>query len=246
MFTIRFATATATYRPDLAVTLRNNVDGWGEDIPGIFEDDEWHFELPEQNYQAGMVFKFVLEQTYWMIGPSLFLQPGAGGDYRFTDEFVKFPLISELVVENGHVQSLFFKSNLDQGHQYDVIVIGAGIGGGILADQLSDLGNDVLVLEAGSYLSHVANLPRRHRVGQFDKHVWGLFDKFKVQNYVNAAGSAYVGAQAFNLGGRSVFWGGLIPRMTSWELDAWPSICDPASDRVWVRPTQGGRNRPVP
>lgn len=222
MFTVRFA--TVDYRPDYAVTLRNDVDGWGEDLPGIYENDEWRFELPEQNYPAGLAFKFVLEKTYWMTGPNLFLRPVAGGDYRFAEDRVGFPPMTELAVENGRVQSLFFEPNLDEGHRYDAIVIGSGIGGGIVADQLSDLGADVLVLEAGSYLfpTHVANLPRQHKVGQFDKHVWGLFDEFKVQNYANAPGSAYGGGQAFNLGGRSVFWGGLIPRMTTWELDAWP------------------------
>jgi choline dehydrogenase-like flavoprotein len=222
MFTIRFP--TADYRPDLAITIRNNVDGWAEDIPGEYKDDEWRFLLDEDRYPAGLVFKFLLERTYWMIGPNLFLQPVAGGDYLFAEDLVRFPPITELVVENGYVQTLFFKPNFDVNHQYDVIVIGSGIGGGVLADQLSDLGVDVLVLEAGSYLfpSHIANLPRQHQVGKFDKHVWGLFDEFKVQNYANTPDSQYFGGQAFNLGGRSVFWGGLIPRMSSYELDTWP------------------------
>jgi choline dehydrogenase-like flavoprotein len=64
-----------------------------------------------------------------------------------------------------------------------VIVVGSGIGGGILADQLSDLNLNVLVLEAGSYLfpTHIANLPRQHQIGQFDKHVWGLWDEFQIR-----------------------------------------------------------------
>jgi len=119
---------------------------------------------------------------------------------------------------------MFFQPNLSETEVHDVIVIGSGAGGGILADQLSDLGLDVLVLEAGSYLfpSHIANLPRQHQIGQFDKHVWGLWDEFQVTNYVNGAGSGYQGGQGFNLGGRSVFWGGLIPRMLSYEMDFWP------------------------
>ncbi len=222
MFIIRFP--TQIYRPDLAVTLRNNVDGWADDIAGEYASDEWRFMLDEDRYPAGFVFKFVLEHTYWMIGPNLFLQPVAGGDYQFSENLVRFPPITELVVENGYVQTLFFKPDLAEDHIYDVIVIGSGIGGGVLADQLSDLGVDVLVLEAGSYLfpSHVANLPRRHLVGKFEKHIWALFDEFKVQNYVNNPGSQYFGGQAFNLGGRSMFWGGLIPRMASYELDLWP------------------------
>lgn len=223
MFTIHFK--SVNYRPDLEVTLRNNVDGWELDIPGIYDNDEWRFELPEVKYQQGFNFKFVLERTYWMEGQNIYLQPLNGGNYVYDEGNVKFPPITEMVVENSYVQNLFFKPNLDENHLFDVIVIGSGIGGGILADQLSDLGVDVLVLEAGSYVfpTHVANLPRQHQVGKFDKHIWGLFDEFKVQNYANTFGSQYAGGQAFNLGGRSVFWGGLIPRMSLWEMDWWPT-----------------------
>lgn len=223
MFTIHFK--SLNYRPDLQITLRNNIDGWDLDIPGIYDNDEWRFELPEVKYQQGFNFKFVLERTYWMEGQDVYLQPVNGGNYIYNEGFVKFPPITEMVVENNYVQNLFFKPNLDENHLFDVIVIGSGIGGGILADQLSDLGVDVLVLEAGSYVfpTHVANLPRQHQVGRFEKHIWGLFDEFKVQNYANTFGSQYAGGQSFNLGGRSVFWGGLIPRMTSWEMELWPT-----------------------
>lgn len=83
----------------------------------------------------------------------------------------------------------------------------------------------MLVVEAGPYLfpTHVANLPRQHLVGRFDKHVWGLYDEFAAKAYVNEPGSQYAGAQAFNLGGRTVFWGGLIPRLGEWELVDWPA-----------------------
>jgi hypothetical protein len=61
MFKIRFQ--TIAYRPDLQVTIRNNVDGWERDIPGIYQDDEWQFEVDESHYPNGMKFKFVLERT---------------------------------------------------------------------------------------------------------------------------------------------------------------------------------------
>lgn len=223
MFIIRYQ--TVRYRPDLAVTIRNNVDGWQEELGGVYENDAWSFRLDSARYVNGVAFKFVLEGQYWMEGGNLFLQPAAGGVYTFGAGQVVFPPIGELLVENGFFQQRFFPPNLDQNHEYDVIVVGSGVGGGILADQLADLGLDVLVLEAGSYLvpSHVGNLPRQHALApRIDKHIWHLWDDFKVTNYVNGPGSAYQGGQGFNLGGRSVFWGGLIPRMSWWELETWP------------------------
>jgi choline dehydrogenase-like flavoprotein len=221
MFTIRFN--TLDIRPDLQITLYTDVKGWGNGIPGEYIDDGWQFELYEGEFPNGLNFKFVLETIYWMNGDNLFITPAAGQIYPYAAPLVQFPPMQELTVENSGVQQRFFKPNLDANKLYDVVVIGSGIGGGILADQLSDLDLDVLVLEAGSYLfpSHIANLPRQHLIGQFDKHVWGLWDEFQIQNYVNAFGSQYQGAQGFNLGGRSLFWGGLIPRMLSYEMDLW-------------------------
>ena len=98
--------------------------------------------------------------------------------------------------------------------------------GGTLADHASDQGLDVLVLEAGGMLfpTHIGNLPRQNPdPGAFSKHIWELWDEFSVRNWDAAddGRNEYGGGQGFNLGGRSLFWGGFIPRMTSWELDAW-------------------------
>ena len=223
MFTIRLN--TTNFRPDMLVTLRSDVKGWDNDIAGKYADDAWIFELSETDFPNGLNFKFVLENLYWASGNNLFIQPVADATYAYDDDGqVQFPPMQELRVENSTIAQMFFPPNLDENQLHDVIVIGSGAGGGILADQLSDLGLDVLVLEAGSYLfpTHIANLPRQHQVGQFDKHVWGLWDEFQVTNYVNGFGSGYQGAQGFNLGGRSIFWGGLIPRMLSYEMDFWP------------------------
>ncbi len=50
-----------------------------------------------------------------------------------------------------------------------------------------------------------------------------MWDEFQTKNYNPNLSLGYNGAQGFNLGGRSVFWGGLIPRMASYEMDSWPT-----------------------
>src|SRR5450755_1396562 len=94
----------------------------------------------------------------------------------YTEQRITFPAVSEVVTERGVVAQRLMAPNLDAAHVYDAIVVGSGAGGGTLASRLADAGRDVLVLDVGSYLfpTHVANLPRRLRIGQFDKHIWGL------------------------------------------------------------------------
>ncbi len=220
MFTIRLI--APDLRPDLVVTVRTAADGWETEHAGDFSGDSWRFLLDEDSFGGGIEFKFVLDHASWMLGENLRAPaPAAGDELVYRD--VRFPPL-EVLVENPSVAQRFFWPSRDEDRLWDAVIVGSGIGGGILADQLSDLGADVLVLEAGSYLfpTHVGNLPRRLTIGRFDKHVWRLWYDFKVVNYVNGPGSIFAGGQGINLGGRSLFWGGLTPRMTSWELDAWP------------------------
>ena len=45
----------------------------------------------------------------------------------------------------------------------------------------------------------------------------------QVGNFQNEAGSDFLFGVQMNLGGRSLFWSGLIPRMHNWELNSWPT-----------------------
>ncbi|KAF2453817.1 hypothetical protein BDY21DRAFT_119735 [Lineolata rhizophorae] len=227
MFIIKFTTDTVT--PNTRVVLRTSVDGWvnrgGEYVGGA-----WTFVLDEEAFpDDGFEFKFVIPPGRWMLGPNLAVgnKPADGAEFVYADAQVQFDQQgAAMIVEDGEVSKRLVKRNVDETARYDVIVIGSGMGGGVLAAELVDRGANVLVLEAGSLLfpTHIGNLPRRVVPGTFQKHVWSLWYDFKVDNYVNiGAGSAYAGAQGFNLGGRSVFWGGLIPPLARWELGAFPA-----------------------
>jgi choline dehydrogenase-like flavoprotein len=222
VFTIRLV--TERYAPAQTVVLRW-APNWTIDRGGVYIDGAWTFDLDEIAFPAGMEFKFVLTPGRWMAGDNINLPPqNCVGVHDFDDSQAVFAPQQTLTTEHGVVPQRFFVRNLDPNHEYDVLVIGSGMGGGLLTSQLADAGADVLLVEAGSYLfpTHVGNLPRRLKIGQFDKQIWSLWPDFQVVNYQNTPGSQFAGAQAFNLGGRSIFWGGLIPRQAEWELGAWP------------------------
>ena len=222
MATIRFR--TGRHVPGELVTVRASPE-WGRDVPGLYDGEAWEFDVPDPPGGGPFDFKFVLGRQFWMTGPDLRWPPDDGAR-EFHDGDVAFPDAARRLVEGSTVARRLLAGTPppEPERQYDVIVIGSGMGGGVLADQLSDRGRDVLLLEAGGLVfpTHVGNLPRRHRLGTFDKHVWGLWEDFKVRDVTGVGEDRYVGGQGFNLGGRSVFWGGLIPRMAEWELGAWP------------------------
>jgi hypothetical protein len=124
----------------------------------------------------------------------------------------------------GETNRRLFPQYSDNSIDFDVIVVGSGIGGGILADELADRvgdGKRILVLEAGSYLypTHVYNVCRFPN-STLATH-FGC-DTFWQQNN-NDNGEFYIGGKPqLNLGGRSIFWSGLIPTVQSWELDFFP------------------------
>ena len=128
-----------------------------------------------------------------------------------------------LVSERTAAQERLVLQYMGPSNQFDIIVVGSGIGGGLLADDLADrVGQQkrILVLEAGSFVypTHVYNLCRFSN-SAVAKHF--ACDTFWQHGH---PGSQYfIGEKPqLTFGGRSIFWSGLIPTIQPWELEFFP------------------------
>jgi hypothetical protein len=128
---------------------------------------------------------------------------------------------ANLVTEKPQAHTRLIRDYDGNNKDFDFIIIGSGIGGGILADDLADrLGQShrILVLDAGSFIypTHVYNISRIPN-GSVAPH-FGV-DNFK-QSPSGSHFSGYKPQLCFV--GRSIFWSGLIPHPQSWEMEFFP------------------------
>ena len=126
-----------------------------------------------------------------------------------------------LVAEKTQAHTRLIRDYDGANRDFDFIVIGSGIGGGLLADDLADrLGQShrILVLDVGSFIypTHVYNISR---VPNF-----AVAKHFDVDNFKQLATDRHFigGKPQLALGGRSIFWSGLIPQAQEWELEFFP------------------------
>lgn len=128
---------------------------------------------------------------------------------------------ANLVAERSQAHTRLVRDYDGSSSDFDFIVVGSGMGGGILADDLADrLGGHkrILVIDAGSFVypTHVYNICR---VPNF-----AIAPHFGVDNFTPYPDSNFFigGKPQMALGGRSVFWSGLIPEVQAWELEFFP------------------------
>src|SRR5260370_8911743 len=118
------------------------------------------------------------------------------------------------------------------GDPFDVVVIGAGMFGGYVADKLyrrgENVGLRILVVDAGSFLlpTHVQNLPRVGGLNAPSEQVVANNTQDPgPQNLVCGhplhSNQPFPGL-AYCVGRRSIFWGGWSPRLTAAELGPQP------------------------
>ena len=216
---IRFE--TLQYAPNHVVTIRGQSEGWTNDTYGTYRDGAWEFFFEIPSLPPTLVFKFMLDGEHWMLGADLSVSTNL--DHSFNESAIHFPAaVSRFLhgYDNFHVDRTKLAQdgvprNTREDILYDVIIIGSGMGGGSLADALSDAGIKTLVLEAGGLTlpTHMNNLP-----GDWSRTA----NHHKVGHFVNEPGSDFLPGVHLSLGGRSVYWSGLIPRMHEWEMAFWP------------------------
>lgn len=139
-----------------------------------------------------------------------------------------------LVTERAQAHTRLIRDYDGANPDFDFIVIGSGMGGGILADDLADrLGTHkrILVLDVGSFIypTHVYNLSRipNYRVAEH-------FGADDFRPYPD--GNFFIGGKPqLAFGGRSIFWSGLIPQVQSWELDYFPPSVRSALENEFLR-----------
>ncbi len=215
---------TAVWRPNHLITLRNSDDGWWRDVFGEFRNGQWSFLLDRDDYSGNIQAKLVLDQGLFMDGANLAIV-STQQRYDLTDADVTFQT-APTAFQHGYDNFTSVESPLEQStvrsvgretDTFDVIIIGSGMGGGTLADALSDRGAKVLVLEAGGLRLplHMYELTRSEA---------NFVGRDQLGHFENKGNPYFQPGVHFNLGGRSVYWSGLIPRMRNWEFrGVWPT-----------------------
>lgn len=224
--TVKIVLRTTQRAPGNIITLRNEVDGWRRDIFGRYSSGESVFTLDSGHYPGGFQFKFLLNDAGWMLGGNGFIDTTIT-EHVFTDDagadpglpLILFPAhtprfrhgLENLTVYDSLFQQERFLGNRNEDVPYDIIVIGSGMGGGIVADRTSDLGLNTLVLDVGTLhaTTHVSNV-----YADWDE----IVKEQEVGHYETIEGSKFLFGAQMALGGRSLYWSGIILRMQDWEL----------------------------
>ena len=128
-----------------------------------------------------------------------------------------------LVSEKSQAHTRLIHDYQGQNKDFDFIIIGSGMGGGILADELADSSQNtkrILVIDVGSFIypTHVYNISRHSNEA--------VAPRFGVVNFnrdSESHGQLHISKEPqMALGGRSIFWSGLIPTPKTWECNFFP------------------------
>ncbi|NJK88072.1 MAG: GMC family oxidoreductase [Myxococcales bacterium] len=137
---------------------------------------------------------------------------------------------------SAHAQAL----GIDPVDTWDAVVVGSGANGGVAAKRLSEAGLTVLVIDAGDLVENLGGyrrsyagdakmllrqlISRRQRVQSLHATYWTTNPSFFVDDVDNPYGSPadkpFRWIRARVVGGRTLVWDGVTPRMSDFEFRA--------------------------
>lgn len=129
---------------------------------------------------------------------------------------------TNMVAERTKAQENLFLTYIGERTDFDIIIVGSGMGGGVLADAVVHKApwKRILVIEAGSFLypTHVYNM-----CGFSNADLARHFACTTFTQPGDEHTAKFIGEKPqLNFGGRSIFWSGLIPTLSDWELAFFP------------------------
>ncbi|KAK6526711.1 hypothetical protein TWF281_009914 [Arthrobotrys megalospora] len=114
---------------------------------------------------------------------------------------------------------------LSKNNAYDYIIVGSGMGGGPLAEVLSQRKKRVLLIERGrpSFNTHVLNTSRPYFKRGASNSPEGnetIYDAVKAKVRTTEGSTPYIGGPIYCVGGRSNVWGIWTPQISKPTLDS--------------------------
>ena len=127
-----------------------------------------------------------------------------------------------LVTESPAGRERLIRTYASDRADFDVIIVGSGVGGGVLADDLGDRrGGDrrILVIET----ARSSTPPTSTTFADSSTPPWpATLAATRSPRTATRHGFLDRGEAELNLGGRSILWSGLIPEIQDWELEFFP------------------------
>lgn len=210
--------------PPNTVEIANEYDGWGMRSPGVYRMQDhaggvrgvWTFHFAPQGYPDPLQVRFHLNDSATSVGQPISVSVGAGAELRVGSEVI-FPAgtpthpsvqVDGLRPERTEWMDGRFRSTRKAEEEFDTIVIGGGMMGGLVGNGLSNKGRRTLVVELGTrqFTTHLSNLHRQPDANAL------------LSRCARISGPLLDGT-VFMLGGRSLIWSGNVPRLMPWELD---------------------------
>ncbi|CAG9816174.1 unnamed protein product, partial [Phaedon cochleariae] len=124
-----------------------------------------------------------------------------------------------------------YKKNIKNFGTFDFIIVGAGPGGSVVANRLSEVPEwNILLIEAGDYGDNVTDIPNMYYEVEFTQYNWGFNSVPQTTACLGMVNQTCPMARGRGVGGTSLINGLLYARGSSIDFDRW---ADQVEDSRW-------------